>query len=259
MPPIQHRLPLTPLEVPGLLVFWDFQEAGGEARVSRGPQRYALCEQNGPVERVEVPGAPWGPFAAKLNEGQWFNLPRAQCPALDIHGPEGHLTVIAWLQRARCAKVHCEFVAGQWNESHLGRQYGMFLNLGLWGSRDQLCAHVSNVGGPTPGYKYCMDAAIGATAIPYETWVCVAMTYDGVCARAYLNGELDAREGLNPYPYAGGLHGGKSEGSDFTVGAVHRSGEMGNWFAGLLGGLAVYRRALSLAELRALAAPNAVG
>ncbi|MCZ7649147.1 MAG: LamG domain-containing protein [Planctomycetota bacterium] len=255
--PAQHRIPATPEAFPGLVAFWDFQEPAGGPRRSKVPHGYALQERNGPIARVETPGNPFGPYAAKLHEGQWFNLPRAECPALDLHGPQAQLTVVAWLARSKKTLPHCEFVAGQWNETNKGRQYGLFLNLKLWGTSHCVCAHVSNVGGPTPGYKYCMDAAIGATPVPFDEWSCVAMSYDGVAARAYLNGELDAREGLNPYSYAGGLHDGGAGGSDFTVGGVDRSGEMGNWFAGLLGGLGVWRRALSPAELRALNDPRA--
>ena len=58
-------------------------------------------------------------------------------------------------------------------------------------------------------------------------------------------GRLDERPGRNPYPYPGGIFDGGPAGADFTVGAVHRGVEMGNFFAGLLGGLAVYQRALS--------------
>ena len=57
----------------------------------------------------------------------------------------------------------------------------------------------------------------------------------------------------NPYEYPGGLLDGGENGSDFTVGAVHRSGEMGNWYVGLIGGLAVFNRALSDEEMAYLA------
>jgi hypothetical protein len=56
----------------------------------------------------------------------------------------------------------------------------------------------------------------------------------------------------NPYFYDEGLYDGGAEGSDFTVAAVHRSGVMGNFFAGLLGGLAVFNRALTEDELASL-------
>jgi hypothetical protein len=66
-------------------------------------------------------------------------------------------------------------------------------------------------------------------------------------------GRLDERDGLSPYPFAGGLNDGGPRESDFTVGAVDRGGDIGNFFAGLLGGLAVYSRSLSPAEMLRLA------
>jgi len=78
------------------------------------------------------------------------------------------------------------------------------------------------------------------------------MSYDGISGYAWLNGNLDIRPGLNPYSIAGGLFDGGESGSDFTVGAVDRSGETGNFFTGKIAGLAVYRRALTPAEIFAL-------
>jgi len=247
------RLPITPAQMPGLIAFWDFQEEG--PRRSRSGEPYLLEEMAGPVRRVQDPGAPFGPHAAHLADGQWLRIPRASCPRLDRHGPAGHLTVLAWIKRGRTAERHCEFIAGQWNESNLGRQYGLFLNISTWGGNDQICGHVSHSGGPTAGFRYCMDGALGATPVAWDAWKVVGMSYDGVQAMAWLDGKLDRQDGLNPYPYAGGLHDGGKGGSDFTVGAVDRSGEMGNFFTGLLGGLAVFERALSPAEMWALGAP----
>lgn len=236
-----------PLTMPSLICFWNFQEPAGHVRVAQGPEPYELTEMAGPVARAGE--GLFGPFSAELKEGQWFNLPRAACPALNLHGPKAQVTVLAWIKRAPCASMHCEFIAGQWNETRAKRQYGLFLNIGLHGNRHQVCGHISNVGGPTPGCKYCEDLSIGATQVPYGAWQCVGFTYDGVHARSYLNGVFEPRETWNPYRYPGGLFDGGPEGSDFTVGAVDRSGQMGNWFAGVLGGLAVYRRALNDAEV----------
>ncbi|MGE9294254.1 MAG: LamG-like jellyroll fold domain-containing protein, partial [Puniceicoccales bacterium] len=177
---------------------------------------------------------------------------RAACPSLDIHGPEGRLTLVAWIRRQKTAHGGCEFVAGQWNESHCGRQYGLFLNIGVWQQHHQVCGHLSNVGGPTPGFKYCIDGPVGATPVSCDEWAVVAMSYDGQNGYAWLDGQLDARAGLNPYSLSGGLHDGGPKGSDFTVGAVDRSGEIGNFFTGHIAGLAVYNRALSPAEIYAL-------
>jgi len=145
------------------------------------------------------------------------------------------------------------------------RQYCLFLNLGIWNSAEQVCAHVSSIGGATPGYRYCMDAAIGKTPVPFDQWECVGTTFDGTFARAHLNGKPDERGDRNPYRYEGGLFDGGPDGADFTVGAVARPERVdenrvphghaiANNFAGLLGGLAVFGRALTEDELAGLAA-----
>lgn len=247
------RTPVAPDGVPGLLSFWDFQ--GPESLTARGSEKSRLRSGAGNLTFVEDPKAPFGPKAARFEEGTWLSVPRKDCPSLNRSGPAGALTVLAWIKRWKRTQPGCEFIAGQWNETHEGRQYGLFLNIGTWGGRDQICGHVSNTGGPTPGYKYCMDGALGATAVGWDAWHAVAMSYDGHQAMVWLDGLLDLQAGLNPYPYSGGLHDGGPLGSDFTVGAVHRSGEMGNYFTGLLGGLAVFGRALSPAEIYGLSRP----
>lgn len=235
---------------PQLVAFWDFQEPAGSTRVSKGPVPYELRERSGPIQRVE--GGVFGPHAAYLNEGQWLEVPRAEIGGLDIHGADARLTVIAWIKRAATAFDHCEAVAGIWDETREKRQYCLFLNLRIWESKDQVCGHVSSVGGPTPGYKYCMDAAIGKTPVPLDVWQCVAFTYDGTYAKAYMNGKLDERPGRNPYHYDEGIFDGGADGADFTVGGVSRSDEMGNWFTGTLGGLAIFRTDLSDDTLKEL-------
>lgn len=96
----------------------------------------------------------------------------------------------------------------------------------------------------------------------------MAFTYDGQHIRSYLNGEFEAREpelidhtkgfpgyseaithSKNPYFYPDGMG---NNGSDFTVGAVLLARGMGNYFRGQIGGLAVFKRALSAEEIRRL-------
>lgn len=250
-PVAAHRVPSTPADFPGLIALWDFQDGGPAWRATAG-EPYELTAMAGALEPVADAQAPFGPRALRIAEGGWLRLAREHCPRLDIHGPDGHLTLVAWIKRERVAARHCEFIAGQWNETGGHRQYGLFLDIAVWGGNDQVCGHVSNTGGPTPGYRYCMDGAIGATSVAHDEWHCVAMSYDGTHAYAWLDGVLDRRPGVNPYLLPGGLHHGGDAGSDFTVGGVDRGGEMGNWFVGLLGGLAVYDRCLSPAEMWAL-------
>jgi len=249
---LDYILPFEPKDIPGLVSFWHFQESGDHFIAEQGDP-YDLRSASGRLEVEDDPGAPFGRKALSLSEGQWLSIPRRDCPRLDIHGERGHLTLITWIKRGRKSNRQCEFIAGQWNETNQGRQYGLFLNIGVWMLSDRICGHISNIGGPTPGFKYCMDGSMGMTEIAWDEWAVVAMSYDGQNGYAWLNGRLDLRPGLNPYLMPGGLHDGGPNGSDFTVGAVHRSGEMGNFFCGKIAALAVYQRALTPAEMFALA------
>jgi hypothetical protein len=240
-------IPFEPRDIPGLVSFWNFKESGTDFVAQQG-EPYCLRSQSGPLEVVKDEAC-YGGTALLLQEGQWLSIPRQECPRLDIHGKDGHLTLVAWIKRGKTKDRHCEFLAGQWNETNLGRQYGLFLNIVVWGAEDRVFGHLSHVGGPTPGYKYCMDGPTGATLVPYDQWVTAGMSYDGQAGSAWFNGGLDALPGLNPYPMTGGLHDGGPQGSDFTVGAVHRAGEMGNFFCGGIAALAVYERALTPAEM----------
>ena len=65
-----------------------------------------------------------------------------------------------------------------------------------------------------------------------------------------MNGEFDQRPETNPYKYTEGVFEAGDDGSDFTVGAVDRGGEMGNYFVGQIGGLAIFDRALAPNEIR---------
>lgn len=253
------------LRFSGLVAFWDFQ--GGSLRSLTPPN---LTLKSGGVAPALVDDGIFGPsslgFEAYGDLARSFlYLPADDAGPLSFGGRSAQLTVVAWIKRRRSSYTGCQFIAGVWNEHHR-RQYGLFLNLKIWDSADQVGAHVSQHGGPTPGYPYCMDVAIGATPVPFETWHCVAMTYDGSQAAAWLDGRLDIRDppgepGRNPFYLPGGLN---AESADFTVGAVYRPGRVepdpqggfretgsliGNPFVGLLGGLALFRRALTAEEL----------
>lgn len=240
------------MDIPQPLCRWTFQEPAGEPRQSSGRYAYSLIEQAGPIARVEGGVKGCGPFAAEIKEGQWLRIRREDCPELNLHGPNARVTVVAWVKRTQKSNGECEAVAGMWNETHKSRQYCLFLNLKIWDSNQQVCGHLSSTGAPSPGYKYCMEAAIGASPVALGQWHHAAFTFDGIWARAYLDGRWDERPGLNPYFWPCAINNGGPGGSDFTVAAVDRSGLIGNWYTGLLGGLAVYDVALTgeqIAEL----------
>lgn len=254
----RYRRPVTPADFPGLAAFWDFQQPPGERRATFG-ESYLLTEPAGEIAQVTTDANPWGAHAVHLAEGQYFSIARRDCPMLDVHGPGQAVTVVAWIRREKKSYRQCEFIAGQWNETNLGRQYGLFLDIPAYGQDHKVSAHVSSSGGPTPGYHYCMDVAYSRTEVSLDQWHCVALSYDGQQAAAWLDGVLEHQQTVNPYLLPGGLNDGGPNGSDFTIGGVHRGGEMGNFFTGQIGGLGVWRRALSPAEMWALAHPSRDG
>ena len=251
---------MSPLDISDCGCFWDF--SGLKAR---GNCEYEL-ETLG--ETPQLVGE--GPFgqSRRFGMGRAFVISRENGPKLGVGGPHARFSVVAWIKREKSDYGSCQFVAGVWNE-HGRRQYGMFLHLKIWDSSQQIAAHVSSHGGATPGFPYCMDAAIGKTPVSFDEWHCVAISYDGQNARAFLDGKLDERAsqngfGGNPFFLPDGLFEGDA---DFTVGAVARPAQVvagaaggfddvgsvvANPFVGLLGGLAVYNRALDPDEMQIL-------
>lgn len=243
-------------EVSGPVCFWNFDEAEGAPRVSEGVENYSLEEVNGPIARVE--GAAPGKQAVRIKAGQYFRIPEGQFKAIDFHGPNAQLSVVALVRRQ--ASSHWQAIAGIWNETKGQRQYCLFLNattrsdsriMKRFPTKDEVHGHVSDVGGPTEGHPFCITYSSSGITVPLKKWTMVAMTFDGKASRVYVDGKFVAEEGYNPYPLKGGLFNGNAE---FTVGAVDRSSEMGNFFNGELDELAIYSRALSEKELKALAA-----
>jgi len=256
-----------PEAIPDLICFWDFQEPAGSDRVAKGPHRYTLAEMEGPIERAD--GGVFGPFCADLRHPQWFRIPRADCPALDLSGKH-EVTVVAWIQRE--SSRGWQYVAGMWNERDARRQYALF-TCGVWQTdwrtftrtpaKHQAHGYVSEVGGATPGHPFCFSYATGAARLEPGRWYMLAFTYDHEAIRVYVDGKLDVQEHYNPFPWNKPIFDGGREGADFTVAqrALPRwpqypdgpfSGQEG--FDGRIGGLAVYRRALEDEEIRQLAA-----
>ena len=236
------------LSVPNLLCLWDF--GGKQPLRSKGKYAYQLQQPTGLIPVVK--GGVLSDFSLDIHEHAYLTIPRADCPGLNIRGKNAQVTVLAWVKRQPKSRgnAECEAIAGIWNETLKKRQYCLFLNIRLYESGEQVCGHISGVGGPTPGEKWCVDVSIGQTPVLFDEWTFVAMTYDGHEIKSYRNGEFDGRANRNPYLYEEGIFDGGEDGADFTVGAVHRLGAIGNDFVGQLGGLAIFDRALTADEIR---------
>lgn len=250
----------------GFIALWKFDEKPGKERKAIGINNYYLKEGSGKIKRVNE--GPVSGFSICLYGKNYLYLPNSQCRELNIFGEKCELTVIAWI---KWSGEQTGFIGGMWNEYQDGgkRQYGLFISLPYYNGKDQVCGHISKTGKPTPPFPYSIDYSASRQTVPVNEWCCVAFTYDGQYIKSFLNGDFEARDpelidntagfdgypdGLiqskNPYFFPSGIG---NNGSDFTVGAVLLKSGMGNYFNGLIGGLAVFNRALSDAEIRALA------
>jgi hypothetical protein len=176
------------------------------------------------------------------------------------------------------------------NDDSGTRQYALLMNMPAYGGPRNLTPHISSEGGVTrradgSGLPWCADYAASVSRVPEEEWCTLGFTYDSRFIRAYINGVMEARapdpvkdnrtdpyftkegpggagRGMNPYYHGRGIFcfdpqrhartkpGG---GSDFTVGARYAVGSMlGEATKGRFGGLAVFNRALTDREMKAL-------
>lgn len=257
----------SPLDIPNLLCFWDFQTD----LTSHGPHAYTFEEMNGPVQSVE--NGVFGPRALQFELGQWLRIRRADCPALDIHGAR-EASIAAWVQRR--SDHHWQYIAGVWDEGAAARQYALFTcghkqshatDLSRTDADNRAHGYVSEVGGATPDCRWCFSYATGGQSLEKNRWHFLVFTYDLNAIRVYVNGELDPNGDCNPFPWDKPIFDGGIGGADFTVAQRNvRSwpdyprGRAGNrtGFDGLLGGVAVFDRALKAEEIGALHAATRV-
>lgn len=256
-------------KTPNLVAVWDFKEEAGQARKARGMAEFPLKEKDGTLSRISE--GPLSGYSSVFDSDSYLSLPNAETGPLNIFGKKQGVTVVAWV---KWAGRQTGFVGGMWNEHQDGghRQYGLFISLPYYNGRDQVCGHISQSGKPTSPFPYSIDYSASKQTVPTNKWVCVAFTYDGKEIRSFLNGIYEARspeliahtigfdgysnglvQSKNPYAFTDGIG---NNGSDFTVGTVLLKTGMGNRFRGQIGGLAVYRRALTTDELLELAEPH---
>lgn len=249
----------------GFLALWKFDELPGQDRKAIGAGNFPLKEMAGEIPRSNE--GPLSGFSLQLDGDKFLSLTNAQTKELNLYGPQQGVTVLAWV---KWSGQHNAFVGGMWNEYQDGgkRQYGLFVSLPYYNGMSRVCGHISNTGRPTPPFPYSIDYSTSKQEVPKEVWTCVAMTYDGQRIKSFVNGVflssepelIDHTKGFegypdglvqqkNPYAFPDGMG---NNGSDFTVGAVLLKRGMGNFFKGLIGGLAVYDRALTDSEIEAL-------
>lgn len=235
-----------------LVAYWDFSEGSPPYIAKKGIAKFLLV--NGARSTVTTANeGPFGKSASFDGVTDFLIIPSASVGELNLSQFGNQCTVIAWVKRE---SDRPGFIGGMWQEDDNDprRQYGLFVDLPVYGGDDRVCGHISKTGGPTKGYKYSRDYSSTRRFIRNTgEYRCIAMTYDGNKIISYLDGVPDSYTGFkdetgnvhdkNPYTFKEGLN--NKTVSDFTVGAVKLTGGYSNWFHGKIGGLAVFKKALT--------------
>jgi hypothetical protein len=249
----------------GLVALWDFDEDTGAAKVNKIGFPYALRDA-GSANCARDSASPAGPmsgfFATMNGSTNYLRLEPGLMGKLNL-GLQGNACTIVGLVYIASAPG-LEFIAGVWGENNNDprRQYGLFYNDTVYGAGGNVVGHISKTGDKSPGLPYSRDLASSKSQVELSRWCVMAMTYDGTNIRAYIDSRWEPQptytepgapngEGLtyskNPYAFAAGLNTGKL--AEFTVGANRLTSGWTNNLNGRIGGLAVFNRALSQAEL----------
>jgi hypothetical protein len=279
-------------KTPNLVAFWTFGEEAGKPRLSQGTkEKHPLTEVDGPILRVEggpfsgfsaelngkqyfsIPHAETGDLNISGEDAQV-----SMFAVVRIVNLKQSRTIAGMWSEGKGA-----------NDDTGTRQYSLLMNMPTYGGPNKLVPHVSAEGGVTrradgSAFPWCADYAVSASPVPEEQWCTLGFTYDSKYLRSYVNGvceelELDPVKhkrndpyftkegpdgkgrGMNPYYHGRGIfqydaakHATmKIKPSDFTVGARMAVGSMTREATiGKFGGLAVFNRALTDAEMQAL-------
>ncbi len=246
-------------KIDGLVAYWDFST--DDYLTAKGPEHPRLRGLEESMPQL-VDEGPLSGRALHFDGNEYLYIPYTETGGLNVS--RNAVSVIAWI---RWKTGQIGFIGGMWNEYEDGgkRQYGLFVSLPHYNGENQVCGHISQSGKPTPPFPYSIDYSASPQVVPDGEWCVAAFTYDGTYIRSYLNGRFESREaeliehtkgfegypdGLvqvkNPYYFPDGIG---DNGSDFTVGAVFVNNNIGNYFRGDIGGIAVFNRALTDAEI----------
>ncbi len=252
-----------------LIAFWDFRQAGPTFAPTIGrPGAGALRVVGGNPRKTAN-----GPFGHALvfdGRSDALAVPVDQIGPLNVGASGDEVSVLAWVKRKPSSS--CHFIAGIWveNDNAPKRQYGLFVDLPAYGGADRACGHISRSGGPSPGLPFSRDYSASHRGVPFHEWHLIGFTYDGEQAISYLDGTSDffpeytepgpplgigLTYSKNPYRTPSGQDdaGLNNTPAEFTVGFVELTSGPGNHFAGSIGGVAVFDRALTDNQILGLA------
>lgn len=246
----------------GLVAFWDFDEDTGAVKVSKVGFPYALRDA-GTAQSVRDDTGPMSGHSTLLNGTQnYLRLEAGLIGDLNLSKFGNECTVVALVYITTTGAL--QFIAGCWGENNNDprRQYGLFYNSTTYGGSKAVIGHISKSGGASPNLPYSREQSASQSPVELGRWCVMSMTYDGTEIKSFYDCRWEPRpvytepgapngEGLtyskNPFMWSEGLNDGRL--SDFAVGANRLTSSWTNYFYGRIGGLAVFKKALTQQEL----------
>lgn len=246
----------------GIVSLWDFDEDTGALKVSKVGYPYALRDA-GSAQSVRDDTGPMSGHSCLLNGTQnYLRLEAGLVGDLNLSKHGDQCTVVALVYITTTGAL--QFVAGCWGENNNDprRQYGLFYNSTTYGGAKAVIGHISKSGGASPNLPYAREQSASQSPVELGRWCVMAMTYDGAEIKSFYDCRWEPRptytepglpngEGLtyskNPFLWSEGLNAGRL--SDFAVGANRLTSSWTNYLYGRIGGLAVFKRALTQPEL----------
>lgn len=264
--------------------FWDFQEAAGNAPTDE-VNGYQLAKGSTNWPKVIDGGGVFGNKAWLFTGAEYLKIDDDDAPAIDVSGEDAEVTVVAWYRDMQDDQASAS-LAQMWGEQ-MHRQYALFrsvnaaqrkgfvghiasyTNEGGWSFNDWYNQHPTCQGLDPPycyNYEYALDNYLANQWTIDGVMRVGAMTYDGMALRAYRDGTYrwnaypDGTQGNcntrgSRNPYISGDGGGISNvDSEFTVGArvTQTPGTYTEYLTGVVAGIAIFDRALTLRELATL-------
>jgi len=268
----------TVTSIPDCVAFWPFQDAADTAPVDV-VNGYTLPKGSTNYPKRTNGGGVFGDYALLFTGAEYMIQPDTAVPALDISGTHAQVSVVVWY-RDLMPNSNCNSLAQMWSEQG-HRQYALFRSVNAdvrYGFASHICSYTNNGGRsfndwyfqdsePYYNYEYSRDNW-GSNNWSIDGVMRLGiMTYDGSALRTYRDGtytvtaypngnETGCHTRGNRNPYISGDGGGISDvTSEFTVGArvTQTPGNYTEFTTGVMAGVAVYSRALTMREICTLA------
>lgn len=268
---------------PGLVAMWDFQDdpEGGQTVTSRIGETVTLTARDSKtVVKDDLDPGPFGP--SLVVDGKTVFVKDGDIGGLDVTSDGGtQVTVVNWVNDVAGdhddATNGISFRAGSHVEGgpESARQYGSYFDaiFYLGWSHGHYTPHIGAQDGPSPGYPSSHDYAGSArryfTGVGQGRWHMEAFTYDGERIIAYVDGLADEWKNVpepqpiepgytlrqtvdrNPYYLGKPINNSRTTKRFSIAGAIYGEAPYKgvNFTTGQFGGVAVFNRALTAAEI----------